>query len=162
MAQLCRITRRDGTSYWVGTQGEAKQEARQIGGKWEVVEVPIDKRGQLAFINQMQEQINGLLQRQDDDTEPLAAAAVPTPPPPPAPAPVDLTADKIMETIMDAEAPEAARYVHVSVCRLGELGEQGYEHIRAVASQPKKVGQGLGPAFYRGSAILNQIAAFEQ
>jgi hypothetical protein len=42
---------------WLGTQDEAKKRAREIGGFWEIVEVPTDKPGLLAFLNAMEARV---------------------------------------------------------------------------------------------------------
>jgi hypothetical protein len=55
---LVRITREDGTQRWVATQGDGKTITKENGGTWEVVDVPTDKPGLLAFIDEMQSRIN--------------------------------------------------------------------------------------------------------
>lgn len=71
--QLTRITRPDGTRFWVGTQTVGKKEAKACGGTWEVIDIPITpKEDLLAFVNDMQEQIMPV---------PVAAPAPAAPPP---------------------------------------------------------------------------------
>jgi hypothetical protein len=39
---------------WWGTQDDAKRRAREIGGYWEIVEVPTDKLGLMGFLKAME------------------------------------------------------------------------------------------------------------
>jgi hypothetical protein len=58
--------------YFVGTQAEAKREARDVKADWELVEVPTDKEGLIAFLNGM-EQVDGRPETAQDQQDEVLA-----------------------------------------------------------------------------------------
>lgn len=61
--------------FLVATQVDAKREAREAGAKWEQVDVPTDKAGLMAYVNE-------LLRHQSYLVETITSAAPPEPNPP--------------------------------------------------------------------------------
>lgn len=165
MPEITRVTLPNGKREWVGTQTEGKKRSREVGGTWETFRVATDKESLLTFIQTVEAEASetgaapGEIEVMAIPPEPVA---VPPPPPAPRPTPppVDLRVDAIDDALMEAKPEEAIRYVETTVTRLGELGVDGRDMLEARMSHLMLEFQGCGLSFYRGVAILNDIAAY--
>jgi hypothetical protein len=126
----------------VGTQREA-------GKGFVPVDVPRkDKDELLAFLNAERER--GC---------PAPAVADAPDPDPAAVAPAAVAAVDLAEIIQEACPDALAACLESAVCRLGELGAKGGEALKARVGFPA-TRYGAGTAFYRGAAIINEVAAY--
>lgn len=109
---------RTGAGQWTGTQADA----RALAGKdWAEIEVPTDKPGLLAWLND---------QATPPDTgrmaapQPAAAPPAAAPPPAPAQAPLRPSLERVLaveDMIAEADIPRASMLAHHCHCRIAEL-----------------------------------------
>jgi hypothetical protein len=137
--QLSRITHPNGTINWVGTQGDAKSEARTVKGSWEVVEVPTDKQGLLDFINDMQRQINSAAPSTtsaDSGTDPESLPPEPAPAPPPPPAPPAFVEESAPPLGTEGVPALRSRGAVATMARM-EAGKQVDEIVEIIAKSKR-------------------------
>ncbi len=130
----------------VGTQAEAKD----LDRNFEQHDVPTDKDGLMAYVNDLLERIDqasGGAQPEGavvtPELEPASAPEL-APPPPRAPQPDEadtrrklalalrgMEADAVEEKILEAKGPVFGRFMSAAIGRLGELGRDGFDAYNA-------------------------------
>jgi hypothetical protein len=168
--KLYRIrTRTLSSASWVGTQKEAKDLSREYGHhdtQWAAVEVPTDKEGLLAFLNEvgaaasrseMVDLQNFIGREAVEDAlagSPRLAASTGDPA-----QPIDTSADALADAIAGSKGPAFGHLLEAALVRLGELGDAGWSELSAILKGPasqanEKLGTGGLHKLQRGLRFL--------
>lgn len=117
---------RTATGHWTGTIADATKAARiDADGRWDQIEVPTDKAGLIAFLNDMEARpATPAASQPDFPVQPDVAAVVEPKAPPPTPASADAVADWIMD---EATPPQVE-------ATFAALGVRFHEMRKAVQS----------------------------
>lgn len=130
---------RDEAGHWTGTQADAKL----TGAPWALVEVPVDKAGLIAFLNNMEIEL-----RDKVPTFSMDADVYPELPPPlmkvvsapPTaidvykPHKIDSSAD-VVEEILASTGQLFGTYLNATIDRLGELRNDGFDALAVLRKQ---------------------------
>lgn len=101
---------------WTGTQADAKAHAKEANTAWKEVEVPVDKAGLMAFLNQHKVGAASSVSP--------ALAPAPVTAAPPAPLPQAIQSIPLEEAILELPLPEAIRLGGIVFERIREFAKK--------------------------------------
>ncbi|ARK07504.1 hypothetical protein LAV_00129 [Sphingobium phage Lacusarx] len=153
---------------WTGTQADAKE--AQGGSDFEAIEVPTDKPGLIAWLNEEWAAWYAEMERRAAETAPESAVetvqpiTAPEPSPPPPPAPLAAPSGSITERILELQGNDLFLALEAAISRLHETaGPRGWNQFAKRATSwgggTTAVDRGLGMLVLAGLAQQEESAS---